>query len=248
MTNEELAIRIQQGEKELLDRLWEQNKGFIYERAYQLYNQYTDRCKSCGVEDDDIIQIGFFALCEAVQAYKPESGYKLTTYMKYPLKTHFKVLLGERTTKRDPLNQCNSLNELAGDDTDTEKLDLVADPESGAPFDELEEEIFNNELHHALETAFLKLSTKQSSVIRRRYLEGKQQGQIAADMGKSQERVRQIEVNGMKKLRQNQKLREFHDEILANAAYKGTGLTAFKYHGSSVERAVMRVNQSFSRT
>jgi DNA-directed RNA polymerase specialized sigma subunit len=117
MTNEELAQRIQAGEHNLMAALWEQNTGIITLSALSLYNQYRERCASAGVELDDIIQISYFALCDAVQAYKPDRGYKLTSYYRYPLKNHFMALIGVRKSKRDALNQGDSLNRpITGDD------------------------------------------------------------------------------------------------------------------------------------
>ena len=76
MTNEELAILVQQGNNDLMGELWEQNTGIFYMKAYGLYTRYADRCKMAGVELDGIIQCCYFALCDAVVAFKADGEYK----------------------------------------------------------------------------------------------------------------------------------------------------------------------------
>ena len=119
MTNEELVQRIRSGEREHIATLWQQNAGIIHNKAHSLHTRYYTRCVSCGVCLEDIIQVCFFALYDAIQAYDPGSGYKFTSYMNYPLQNHFKALVGLRTAKHDPLNQCGSLDTPMGEDNDT---------------------------------------------------------------------------------------------------------------------------------
>ena len=99
MTNEELAVIIKQGNTQLMERLYLQNKGVIYQYAYWYYTKYRTRCDSSGIVMDDLIQEGYFALCDAVQAYKPESGYKFLTFIKYPIQNRFNALVGYRVKK-----------------------------------------------------------------------------------------------------------------------------------------------------
>lgn len=78
-----MAVKIQSGESDLIDELWGQNESLCRMKAYNasnrgdIYNHHRDRCIQCGVTEDDILQVGFMALYEAVQAYKPDAGYKL---------------------------------------------------------------------------------------------------------------------------------------------------------------------------
>lgn len=75
-TNEELAIRIKNGEKELYTQLWENTYKLLYQKANSFYYSNTELCRSCGVELEDIQQTCYFALCDAVEAYKTDSEYK----------------------------------------------------------------------------------------------------------------------------------------------------------------------------
>jgi RNA polymerase sigma factor, sigma-70 family len=249
MTNEEMAVKIQNGQRELMAELWEQNKGVFNIKAFSLYNAYRDRCVSSGVELADVLQLCYFALCDAVAAYQAEGEYKLLSYLKFPLLKHFKVLLGISTSKREPLNQSVSLNEvMGGDDENNEHIDMLVDPASSDPFDQTEADIFNVELHDTLEKSISKLPVTRAAAVRGRYLEGKTQGQIAAELGISRQRIHTFEREALRKLRKEKALQEFHEETLASFAYKGTGLTTFRETGeSSVERAVIRANELTDR-
>lgn len=67
-------------------------------------------------------------------------------------------------------------------------------------------------------------------------------------MGVSQSYIRQLEVNALRKLRQERALQSFHDEILSRWAYRGTGLTSFKENwASSVERAILKTEELINR-
>ena len=80
-SNEQLAERIQAGETGLMGSLWEQLERFFHRRTGQFYRQHEAACRYAGVEPEDLLQSCFIALHKAVQDYKAESGYKLTTYL-----------------------------------------------------------------------------------------------------------------------------------------------------------------------
>ena len=248
MTNEELAQRIQNGEQDLITELWEKNQGIVNLKARTLFANYHNRCASCGVELDDIIQISFFALCDAVEAYKVNEEYKLLSYFKFPLLNHFHDLIGFRISKHDLLNRCKSLNESVGEDDDTMLIELLADPDSEEPSEVAIDNIFQSELREKLENALLKLSDNCATAIRGRYFEGETQQKIAAKMGVCYQYIQQLEVSALRKLRQERALQSFHEEVLSRWAYRGTGLTSFKNNwASSVERTVIELEKLTKR-
>ena len=99
MSNEELAVRIQAGETTVYSVLWEQVKGFVCNAAYRFYNRYTERCNAHGVDSSDLVQAGYLALVDCVNAYDQQTGYKLLSFIKYPLMNRFQETLGIRTAK-----------------------------------------------------------------------------------------------------------------------------------------------------
>ena len=116
MTNEELAIEIQNGKTEYLPVLWEQIEGFVKWKANQCFQKLLDNPDiSLSIEFDDLYDSGYFAMLEAVKYFKPETGYTFLTHMTFPLKKVFRDIISGRTGathlhKRDPLNHSISLD------------------------------------------------------------------------------------------------------------------------------------------
>ena len=244
MTNEQMALRIQAGEKNLSGALWKKNAKLFRLMANKLYNNFYNRCVSSGVTEDDIFQCSYFALCAAVEAYNPENGYKFTAYIKYPLKNHFNALVGLRTSKRDPLNNAESLNKPVSEEGDAELIDLHIDPDSEIPFENVISDIYSVDIRKTLQNAIDELPEQHAAVIRRRYFEGKSPQEIAAEMDITNSRVSYLHRNGIHKLYLNELLKAFYDETLEKWAYRGTGFTAFKENrASSVERTVIELDK-----
>ena len=130
MTNEELAAEVQAG-RAGCGELWEQVRRFIGQQALRWFTLYGDMCRRAGVELDDLLQCGFLALQDAVQAFDPARGYSLLTYLTRPLSNRFREACGIRTSKRDPLNDCDSLDRPVGEEEGSASLgDFL--PDSGA--------------------------------------------------------------------------------------------------------------------
>ena len=159
---------------------------------------------------------------------------------------HLRAVLGIRTSKRDPLNQCSSLNETVADEADAERLDLLADPKSTEPFTAVIEDSFQLALRTALEKSISKLPANRADIVRKRYFEGKGQHEVASELNVSSTRIQQLERDALKKLKNEDELQYFRNEILASLAYKHTGARAFKERGmSSVEYAVLTCEEIF---
>lgn len=154
MTNEELAMEIQAGRSDYT-ALWEQMRRFVCQQANRYFVMYCGSCTRAGVELDDLIQCGFMALRDAVRAYRPESGYSLLAYIKYPLLKHFREACGIRTTRRDPLNNCASLDKPVGDEGKATLGDLQPSQSAAQDMEAVLERKYMTELHEAIETALL---------------------------------------------------------------------------------------------
>ena len=82
------------------------------------------------------MQTGFFAMLDAVRAYNPERGYKLTAFMHYPMQRRFNALLWKGTTgrRRDLFNGCDSLDEpLCGEDIIFTRAGALSDEKPNKP-------------------------------------------------------------------------------------------------------------------
>ena len=247
-SNEEIAVRIQQGETALYAQLWEQTQRLWLMLSMRLYRACQDQCAASGVEPDDVQQICFLALCDAVQAYDPVNGQSLTAFFKYPLQTHFRALLHTRTSKRDPLNGCSSLDDpLNADEADSiAVVDTLADDTAAQAFEDAEERAFQGKLHDALEAAMQKsLDDTQRGIIDAIYYDGQTMSAIARETGIPPGKIRTQHMNGLRNLRvQNPHLKEYAEHYITQHAYDWTGLHSFRENqGSSPEILLERLLQ-----
>ena len=247
-SNEEMAVRIQQGETALYAQLWEQTKRLWIMLSMRLYRACKEQCAASGVEPDDVQQICFLALCDAVQAYDAAKGQSLTSYFKYPLQKHFRELLHTRTSKRDPLNGCSSLDEpLNADETDSiAVVDALSDDTAAQAFEDAEDRAFQTQLHDALEAAKEKsLDDTQRAIIDAMYFDGRTMSDVARESDIPPSKVRTEHMNGLRNMRvQNPRLQDFAEHYITNHAYNWTGLHSFRNNqGSSPEILLERLLQ-----
>ena len=200
MTNEEWAIEIQAGWEDYTE-LWEQVNKFIRQQAHRYFTLHAGTCAHAGVELDDLTQCGFMALQDAVRAFDPEAGTRLLTYMKYPLLSHFREVCGIRTARRDPLNNCASLDKPVGDEGDTTLGDLQPSQSAAQDMEAALEWEYTRELHEAIGKALDTLDEPQRETIRRRYWNRETLQAVAKDIGITPERVRQRESAALRRLR-----------------------------------------------
>ena len=250
MTNEEWAIEIQAG-REDYTALWEQVHRFIRQQAHRYFTLHAGTCTHAGVELDDLLQCGFMALQDAVRAYRPESGYSLLSYIKYPLLKHFREACGIRTTRRDPLNNCASLDKPVGDEGEATLGDLQPSQSAAQDMEAVLERKYMTELHEAIETALDTLDTVQRDTIRRRYWNRETLQAVAKDIGVTPEVIRQRETKALRRLRCGpcvKLLKPFVDEIRDGYAWRGTSWGAWNSTGaSSVEKAVEKTDELIRR-
>jgi len=239
--NEVLVILIQEGRKDLISLLWEQNEKLIAWLAGNFYIKHMDRCAAAGVEKEDLIQEGFFALLEAVKSYKAESGYKFTAYINFPLRNRMNKLIGYRG-RLDPLNNTESLE--ANISTETEDLclsDIIQDPDS-----EFQDNIIKDEtlikLRETLIDIIETLPEKQKNILLAELNDTSKD--IIIEMyhmtDDEYNRLRGQALQQCRKPRNIERLIEFMDPY--RLGLKGTGFSVW-YHSrtSSVERAVEKI-------
>ncbi len=248
MTNEELAAQAKAGDKDALAQLWEQNRGLLSKLFRGLANKAGDRMAAMGVTAEDIEQSFFLAVALAVRLYEPERGVLFASFLSYPVKQVFFELVGWRTEqqRRDPLGQSISLDEpISHDDgSETTRSELVPDPAAERQFEDIEEHMYTEQLHIALEDCISTLDERQAAVIRARYFEDMKLSDIGERFGITTSRVGELERDAMRKMRSGrniQRLKEYRDMIISKHAYHGTGLSAWKCGGSVEERAVIHL-------
>ena len=117
MTNEELALQIQSGDRTLIPQLWAQVERFIRKMA----NRYADKVP--GAEADDLYQTGFLAMLRAVDRY--EEPHSFLSGLVFALKREYAELGGYLTSKRDPLIAAVSLDAPLSDEDDSTLQDCL---------------------------------------------------------------------------------------------------------------------------
>ena len=137
MTNEQLAVFIQQGgNDELAPILWERVRKLLYMIADKYYGRHCEMCAKCGVTVWDLRQQAYSAYMGAVKAYSGEKGYQFTAYLDLQFKTAVRPLFG-----KDLLNSAESLNTAlsADDENGAEVIDLIADNTAFDDFKRIDE-------------------------------------------------------------------------------------------------------------
>lgn len=211
MTNEELVVLIQQGRTDLYGQLWDQVRRYIAQQARRRYVQ-TDGLG--GVDVDDLTQSGFFAVVEAVKRFEPGRG-SFVDILELCLRSAFSEAGGYKTSKRDPMLRYKSLDEpIDGDDPDGSTfLDILKDPCNN--YEDAEQKIYVGQLRRVLDQSISELPIRQNDILYRRFVRGQTLGEVAADLGVSLERVRQMETSALRELNRRSRtngLRQFVDQ------------------------------------
>lgn len=240
MSNEELAVAIQQGHTEYITQLWDNNQKLFNLLCNRWWTAHSERFTQCGLTQQDLMQECYFILIDAVAAYDSDSGFKFASYFRYPMQNRFNTLLGYRSRRGgNPLNNCYSLNAPVACDEDIEALETIPDPKQ--PFDDILHADYVAQLHIDLEGAIKrKLTAQQQDILCDYYYSGLSKSAIAEKYGLTRAKVHDILKNSYGKMSNDLDLRQkYGNEILQDRLFKGTGFVAFKNNGmSSVERTI----------
>lgn len=241
MSIDELVAAIQSGERERMGELWGRVEKFI---AWKAQHIMTALGESATIEIDDLIQSGYFALVAAVRSYKA-GGVPFLKWLSYYLKRSFANTAGYGTTKakNDPMRNALRLDFPVGEYGDSAYGDILPDPNYEAAFDKIEDEQWHAQLHAALDTALNAIPPQYSDVIKKRFYDGKALGEIAAEKGRSVERIRKLEALGLQQLRKSEyacNLYPFYEFDF----YCGTGLQTFRNTGFSVQERYLIIMEN----
>lgn len=246
MTNEELAVKIKNGDTNSIPLLWEQTHKLMQRLCSKFYCLYEHQCKNAGVALDDLMQEGYFVMLNAISAFDAERQYKFTTYFRYHIQNSFNEMIGNRTAKgrMNALNNSISLDKpLTSDDGEFTLADTIESPQSQWAFDRIIDTIANNQKVNLILSELQKIGDLQLNTVKKRYLLGQTLKDIADDCGCTPERIRQIQNQAFIKLRRNREIRKMAEEYTSSQTdyYRHKGLESFHNSGYSVvEDAVER--------
>lgn len=240
MENERLALLSQQGNRQALGKLWEGLRPLLFSLAWRFYTrQGKDRCAQRGVALEDLQQETFFALCDAVQAYRPEKGYQLTTYLSRATENRFRACMG-MLHKADALNHADRLERpIPGDEEQREQGDVIPDEQAERELLNVDEKAEQAHFHNVLEQALGELSVVQSAVLRHRFTQRHTRMETALALHITPQEVRREEARALQLLRGKPAVLCLRDEILETAAYHGTGWFAWYFDRGSVEERII---------
>lgn len=247
MTNEQLALDVQDGNRAALTELWGAVRPLLFSLAWKFYiRQGKERCAQRGVALEDLQQETFFALCDAVQAYKPEKGYQLTTYLHYATENRFRACIGV-LGKADALNHADRLERpIPGDEEGREQGDTLPDEEAEAALFAVDDRQEQAHFHNVLEQALGELSVVQSSILRHRFTQKHTRQQTAQALHITPQDVRREEARALQLLRGKPAVLALRTDFLEGAAYHGTGWFSWYYEQGSVEERLVECKRSWT--
>ena len=160
MTNEELVLSYQEGNKQALNKIIELNMRIIYKLANKFYINKTN-----SIDKEDLIQEGFMGLIIAADKYRfhIDNQAKFITYAIYWIYQKINRFVNTKNT-----NEESSLNIPVGDDGDIELMDYIEGVDYS--FENIEEKIYNQELREELNKVMDEtLTLKEKEILKLRH-------------------------------------------------------------------------------
>lgn len=204
MENEQLVTLIQSGHRDLLPVLWERTQRLI---KMLIVRYAKGRILPNSIDLDDLLQCGYFALLQAVRAFKADKGLKFTSYLSYSVKNAIDEETGNDRKHFKEISYNKTVKDKSGDDV--EILDLLED--STAEFD-IFEPVELTDTQRIVTEALEQLPPVQREVISKHYLKGLTLNQIATERHCTIENIRQYIRAGFKILRKDRVLRNLYFE------------------------------------
>lgn len=157
MTNEELAVAIQAGDRDKLVELWNQVKRMVYKQAVRLSGWG-------GATVEDLTQAGFIAVLLAASTYDQTKA-KFSTHLFQRLRAEFSAAAGQNTklARLDPIHNAVSLDVPVADEDDSDTFaDLIPDPAATVEMESMDVRL-------GVAAVLAELPKEQQKVIRDKY-------------------------------------------------------------------------------
>lgn len=220
--NAALATLAKDGDQSAVDRLWELNRGLISVCCRRWLRKNPTIASSAGLELDDLLQEGYFAVTKAVQHFDKSRGNFSSCLAVEVQRQIIRMVNGEhlhtvtdldgkqRRVSGNPLNSCGSLDApmTAGDGEpgDITLLDPQADESATDALLDVEQRLYNEQAREVLSAAVGALAPREADCVRRHYFDGETLERVGKSYGVSREAVRQTEQTALKKLRRNKRV------------------------------------------
>ncbi len=232
MSNEELVLLYQQGNKQVLDSLISKNRGRVFKIANKFFVGKTN-----SIDIEDLVQEGYIGLMKAAEKYNPGMDYHASfiTYATYWIYERIHKFITRKNT-----NDETSLNIMVSEDgeKDTERQDLIESIDYG--FENIEEKIYLEKLREELEIVMDENTTLQErQILKLHYgwdLKECTFTYIASIFDITYSRVQQIENGALRKIRQCKWSRIEYKKYYAS----------IRHNYSAVENKIDFINKYFN--
>lgn len=188
-----LIMQGKAGDTAAVNELWKKHQNFIRMQMAKVYIKNKSLAARVGIDRDDLIVEGWFAVRDAVRRYDPGKRMAFLTVLGWSIRaTATKVLTtsrgkllrdenGKQTrVPADPLNYALSSDLPLEDDTDNTIEDVYADPTVN-----LEQDFENEQNRRAVMAALYSLKPNHRSILEQRYRYNRTLQEIADDRGVS---------------------------------------------------------------
>lgn len=225
MSNEALAIAIQQGDSDALAQLWEQVKDY----AYTVVMRYAEKPYA---ETEDYLQTSFLGVRAAAYAFDPSRGSFLTVADWYIRRACSQFYRWHKRGEVQTISYDVPYN--PDDPADGDYKDVFPDESLPDPWEAMEQE----DMRRNVRAAVGELAPRHQEVIKLQYFQGQAQETICKEMGISACRVWQIKKSAFQKLRNSKHLRPYRGDY---APHKGISVRSFYENWeSAVERVAIK--------
>lgn len=228
-TNEELCVRIQQGERDLMPELWGQTERFVKKLANKRLHHLPP---ATPVEFDDLYDAGYIAFVDATERFDPSADAAFITLLAMRLKTAFAEACLYRTKlqKYDPIRGASSLDDPMQDTEGLTVGDAVADEGAQAALEAVERRMYLERLHEEMKAAMAQLPAPQADLLRRRYFNGVTLQSIGDERHITREAVRQLENRALLCLRRSKRCKRLYQFAYPEAERDIDARTSFYRH------------------
>ncbi|MDL2248378.1 sigma-70 family RNA polymerase sigma factor [Tyzzerella sp. OttesenSCG-928-J15] len=234
MTVNELAIAAKT-DNSFIEPLWLS----VYRLIVLWANKYSRHYNNPRYDVNDLIQAGYFALVRAIEQYNSDSPYKFTTYLRYYCRNEFAIVAGIRTSKREPY--LYSLDKEISDEGGTSLADTVEDISASEEFISAENDIYNNQLHEALEKALSMIPKEQVRAVKAHFYEQKTYAEIAKELNCAATYPYALVKTALRALRRGKCLLLLKGFDYYCQGLHGTSYNSFRHNlMSSVEMTLLR--------
>ena len=191
----DLALNIQHGDQSAVLPLWEQVKGI----ANTVAGHYFE---TASINLDDLLQLSFLAMLEAVKVYDGARGDFKNIFIYYVKRSCGRALSLHRRT----IDVVCSLDQPIGEDGEYTIRDMVEDESLVSAQDQIELE----ELSDALRAALEALPKRWRKVLIERYMHGVTLKAAGERLGCSYQNAARLEAQALKQLREDKTLAQMY--------------------------------------